>query len=160
MGLCGNLFQSLEFRINDKTISRVSDFVPQIDALENRMSKSKSWMDSIGATVNFWNSDYTKRLSDVTADASTATPTEQVVDYEQLGYIPTNTLSIAVDTGVLTFAAGGPGLLPDARNVFAAGEETFSLFLHQVCCKNWKGTEVSGSGPGGGGRQLQRRGLG
>jgi hypothetical protein len=42
MGLCASLFQSAEFRINDKTVSRISDFMPQIDALENRLNKSKS----------------------------------------------------------------------------------------------------------------------
>ena len=41
MGLCASLFQSAEFRINDKTVSRISDFMPQVDALENRLNKSK-----------------------------------------------------------------------------------------------------------------------
>ena len=41
MGLCGSLFQSAEFRLADKTVSRISDFLPQIDALENRVYKSK-----------------------------------------------------------------------------------------------------------------------
>ena len=43
MGLASNLFQSAEFRINDKVVSRISDFMPQIDALETRLSKSRSW---------------------------------------------------------------------------------------------------------------------
>ena len=39
MGLMGNLFQSAEFRIADKTVSRVSDFMPQVDALEKTINK-------------------------------------------------------------------------------------------------------------------------
>jgi hypothetical protein len=68
MGLCSSLFQSMEFRINDKTISRVSDFVPQVDALETRLSKSRSWLKGIGASVNFWEEDYKVRQADVVSD--------------------------------------------------------------------------------------------
>ena len=41
MGTCASLFQSAEMRINDKVVSRIGDFMPQIDALETRLSKSK-----------------------------------------------------------------------------------------------------------------------
>jgi hypothetical protein len=68
MGLCANLFQSAEFRINDKTVSRISDFMPQIDALENRLSKSSSWLNGVGASTNFWDSNFQVRQSAVTSD--------------------------------------------------------------------------------------------
>ena len=45
------LFQSMEFRINDKVVSRCTDNCAQIESLEQRMSKSKAWMDSIGMMV-------------------------------------------------------------------------------------------------------------
>jgi hypothetical protein len=68
MGLCASLFQNAEFRINDKTISRISDFMPQVDALETRLSKSRSWLGGIGSAVNFWDSDYKARQSAVVGD--------------------------------------------------------------------------------------------
>lgn len=45
------LFSSMEFRINDKVISRITENVAQVEALEHRMGKSKAWMDSVGLTV-------------------------------------------------------------------------------------------------------------
>ena len=123
MGLCGNLYQSMEFRVGDKIISRISDFVPQIDALTTRMSKSKSWLDSIGATINFWNADFTKRLTDCTVDGSLSTPTESVLGRTELGYdIATNELAIAADTGELTFSQNGGGVLPNNNDVWEAGD--------------------------------------
>ena len=72
MGLMSNLFQSLEFRINDKTVSRVSDFVPQITALEERLSKSASWLKGVGNSTNFWESDFRLRQVDITSDGTSA----------------------------------------------------------------------------------------
>ena len=60
MSLASCLFRSAELRINDKTVSRISDFLPQIDALETRLNKSKAWIDSVGASTNTW-SDVVKR---------------------------------------------------------------------------------------------------
>ena len=54
MGLMSSLFQSGEMRINDKVVSRIADFMPQVDALETRLTKSKSWIDSVGSATNFW----------------------------------------------------------------------------------------------------------
>ena len=65
MGLCASLFQSSEFRIADKTVSRVSDYLPQIDALETRLSKSSSWLKSVGATTNFRNEECKSRQAEM-----------------------------------------------------------------------------------------------
>ena len=76
MNLMATLFQSLEMRINDKTISRVSDFVSQIDTLQTRVSKSKSWLSGVGSSANFWNSQFKLRQVDVTSDGKTLSDTE------------------------------------------------------------------------------------
>lgn len=123
MGVMGNLYQSMEFRVGDKIISRISDFVPQIDALTTRMSKSKSWLDSAGITLNMWNSDFTERLTDVTLDGSLSTPTESVLSRTELGYdAATNEITIAVDTGELTFTQNGGGALPNSNDVWQVGD--------------------------------------
>ena len=54
MGLAGNMFQSMEFRINGTVVSRISDNVAQVDALRTRLHKSKAWIDGIGASTNKW----------------------------------------------------------------------------------------------------------
>ena len=118
MGLCASLFQSMEFRINDKTISRVSDFVPQIDALETRLTKSKSWLDSIGASVNFWQPEFKKRQAAVASDFSNEVKSELVSESTSIGFDATTTFAVTADTGVITFAGTVPGALP-----FVAGDE-------------------------------------
>jgi hypothetical protein len=52
MSTAANLYQSLEFRMGGKTVSRVSADVPQIDALKSRLTKSKAWLDSLGQDSN------------------------------------------------------------------------------------------------------------
>lgn len=51
MNMFANLFQSSEFRINNQTVCRISDYMPQIDALTKRLRKSQSWLDTIGSTT-------------------------------------------------------------------------------------------------------------
>ena len=113
MGTCASLFQSAEMRINDKVVSRIGDFVPQIDALETRLSKSKSWMDSAGNSTNLWQTDMTERQSVVCADGvKSALVENQRFTPIQLGFAATDTVEIAVDTNsmLLKNAAGAPVL--------------------------------------------------
>jgi len=116
-GLMANLFQSCEFRMNDKTISRVSDFLPQVDALETRLSKSRSWMKSIGVATNWWNDDFKERLSEVSVDGvelANTPPTAPVVTTRVAdGFdAATNTIEIK-DSGEVEFQKAGGGDLPD-----------------------------------------------
>jgi hypothetical protein len=124
MNLAAGLFQSMEFRINDKTVSRVSDFVPQVDSLDKRMKKSKAWMDSIGVSTNFWEEDFKSRQADVSSNGLNVDEPYDVASRLELGYdAATNTVAVAADTGVLTFAANGGQALPLNANVWATGDE-------------------------------------
>jgi hypothetical protein len=67
MNMMSNLFQSAEFKINGKTISRVSDFMGQVSSLKYRLDKSASWLDSVGNSTNFWD-NHNSRKADVCAD--------------------------------------------------------------------------------------------
>ena len=40
MGVCSALFSSAEFRMGDKTVSRVSNYMAQVDALQKRLKKT------------------------------------------------------------------------------------------------------------------------
>ena len=124
MGICSTLFQSAEFRINDKTVSRVSDFMPQVDAIETRLSKSRSHLNGIGKATNLWSPEYEERQSVVCGD-SVVNPigVSARTSRTQLGFdAGTNTIAIAVDTGVATFAQAGGAALP-APLPFVAGDE-------------------------------------
>lgn len=68
MGLMANLFQSAEFRINGTTVSRVANNFAQVDAIENRLKKSKSWLDTAGASTNWWQAEFRERQNEVAVD--------------------------------------------------------------------------------------------
>mgnify|MGYP003661279175 CR=1 FL=1 len=54
MGACSTLFQSLDFRVNGVVVSRCSDYVAQVDALEARSTHGQQWLDGVGASTNFY----------------------------------------------------------------------------------------------------------
>lgn len=128
MSLMSNLFQSCEARINDKTISRVADFLPQVDAIETRLTKSKSWLNGVGNSTNWWQTDQGLRLAEVASDGAILTgssptvPTSTTLTRLQLGYDALNTITYESSTGVITFAANG-GVAPANTNVnFRVGD--------------------------------------
>ena len=128
MALMSNLFQSCEVRINDKTVSRVADFLPQVDAIETRLTKSTGWLDGVGNSTNWWQTEQGLRLAEVASDGAILTgstptvPTTTTQTRLQLGYDALTTIAIDAGTGVITFAAGG-GAVPANTNVnFQVGD--------------------------------------
>lgn len=130
MNLFANLFQNMEIRINDKTISRIPNYVSQIEALEQRLSKSKSQLDGIFSSTNFMQSSFSERQAQICSDGALVTDGPIVsagvslIGYQGAAPAPllvTNTMGYVTGTGVVTFAAGA-GVLPDIRLVFRAGD--------------------------------------
>ena len=136
MNLCPNLFQSAEFRINDKTVSRVSDFLPQVDSLENRIYKSKSWLDGVAKSTNYWDPSFQSRQADVCADGvrvedttNLVTPQGQPFSRGDLGLDDAggagnnrNAAAYVDASGIITFSAnGGAGLPGNVRVLFPPG---------------------------------------
>ena len=112
MGLCSNMFQSAEFRINDKVVSRVGDFISQVDALDTRLTKSRSWLQSIGESSNWWSESQSLRLAEVASDGKVVTNTTPVLPAETItadtaiGYPSTTEVEYKTDTGIITFIGG------------------------------------------------------
>jgi hypothetical protein len=132
MGLCASLFQSMEFRINDKTVSRISDFVPQVDALETRLSKSRAWLDGVGNATNLWEDEFkvrqTTTASDgvLVSDKVDSTVQEPPVGRAAMGFDAAggaqperNQWGYVNATGVLTYAQGTDGAGLDAAGASA-----------------------------------------
>ena len=119
MGLCANLFQSAEFRISDKTVSRVSDYMPQVDALQTRMDMSKGWLDSVGEASNFWQSNVHERIAEVSSDGKQVKEEWAATKRLDLGFVGLTQLAIAV-TGVITVSVG---TLIDFTTIFVPGDE-------------------------------------
>jgi len=69
--MIANLYQSCEFRIGGQTVGQIGDFLPQVDALKMRMSKSKPWLDSLGELSNFCSANDDLRKSEIMKDVPT-----------------------------------------------------------------------------------------
>lgn len=121
MNIAANLFQSMELQLNGKTLSRCSDHVAEVDTLEQRLHKSKSWMDSIGASVNWLQESVEDRINQVSSngyDLNTA-EMEHITDWKDPGFgldatatITTNipkvaTAATTTQETYLTFTNGG-----------------------------------------------------
>lgn len=66
--LAAQLFQQLRMNVNNMTISEIGDYVPQIEALKNRMYKSSEHQKNYLAYTNFGSSFFNERRNDVIAD--------------------------------------------------------------------------------------------
>ena len=97
------LFQSAEVRLNDKTISRIADYMPQIDALDSRISKSKSWIDSVGNSTNFWQKNFSVRQVETAKDGRL---NDKLISSSlastDIGYTGTTSVQVTATTVVLT----------------------------------------------------------
>jgi len=120
MGFCSNLFQSCEFRIADKTVSRVSDYMAQVDALRTRLTKSKSYLDTVGSTLNFWQHSYCERQAIVASDGGFAHEASA-----SGGITDTNYGMVGVSS-VQIIAAGG-GKTGTAVFILAIGSSTIDV---------------------------------
>jgi hypothetical protein len=128
MGLCANLFQSAEFRINDKTITRISDFMPQIDSLETRLNKSKAWIDSIGNSTNLWQKETQERIELVSQNgvepASSGHPSYKENTPESLGIAAGSLIEYTDATRTINISPPSPPLInPDLRDILKVGDK-------------------------------------
>ncbi len=121
MGVMANLFQSMEFKIAQKVISRISDRVAQVDALYSRLNYSKSQLDSWGEDTNWWQSSFEERSNLIGEDgllikdqlySNVASETAAGVGFD---VATPNNASYTAATKTLAFVVNG-GAAIDVRN--------------------------------------------
>jgi hypothetical protein len=128
--LAANLFASAELLLNGVVVSRISNNIPQVEALKSRLKMSKSSLDSLCAETNFCQPSYQERQMQVcsngldsvkyhyyapTAAAGTGT-TLQFLDLltpNQVQFTAAN---------LIIFTANGGAAIPDLRNYFSVGD--------------------------------------
>lgn len=111
MNLAANLFQDAEFRIADKTVSRISAYMAQVDTLEKRLNKSKSWLDSAGK-LTLMQADYSDRQNIIAWDGVSPDNQEKYGDFVtgvEMGWLGATTLAIAATDGTQGYATGTYG---------------------------------------------------
>ena len=121
MNIAANLFQSMELQLNGKTLSRCSDHVAEIDTLEQRLHKSKSWMDSIGASINWLQESVDDRINQVSSNGSDVNTDDMdyVCDWKDPDF-GLDEYKAAVKTNVI-------GVLPAAGNSANLGETYMTI---------------------------------
>jgi hypothetical protein len=91
------------------------------------MNKSEEWLKGIGATINWWDADFNKRVNQISSNGSLiSNATSQIqgsaIGKEDLGFDNANTFSYVPATGIITFANGAGAAIPDVRTVFNVGD--------------------------------------
>lgn len=138
MGLMGNLFQSAEFKINGKVVSRVSDYMAQVDALEKRLTKSQSWLNSVGKSSNYWQPKMATRQQIITSDGLEVDEVNYRRGYlgnggavgiaslgsnlDFLDLLTPNQVQFIVLNSEIVFSANGGTAIPDLTRYFSVGE--------------------------------------
>lgn len=126
MNLMANLFQNMEIRINDKTISRIPNYVSQVDALEQRLSKSKSQLDGLLGSTNFMQADFTERQSQICSDGvygvNSTTKSDLIIGLADNGgnvLTAADTIAYTSASGLVTFVSANAA---DVREIFKPGD--------------------------------------
>lgn len=133
MGLCANLFSQAELRLNGKTVSRIGDNLAQVDALENRLTQSRTWLKNIGQDLNQWSKSQNERKNAISSngvvfDEKSVAPEIVIEGHTELGFDGTLETDVA-NTGIITltnlnnvnlqttFATGGSLVFTDGNGV-------------------------------------------
>jgi len=109
MGVCGNFFKTVEAQLNGKLLQRVSERLPQIDALKTRMSKSWAFMKTLGKSTNFWDSDFNVRHQAISVDGYQSDVVTQGIAYGpsltqvEAGFDILNSMEYEADTNLVLF---------------------------------------------------------
>lgn len=110
LDLMANLFQNAEFRIAGKTVARIADYLPQVDALKSRITKSGAWLNTVGEATNWWDSQFHVRLNDITVGSAASSNSNQTIGKVQLGFDSTSTFALEAATGIVTIGTVGTSL--------------------------------------------------
>jgi hypothetical protein len=122
LNMMNNLFQSAEFQINNKTVSRISDFMGQIGMVETRLGKSKAWRDGVGSSLSMLSPDLEQRIAEVSSDEKYIDEVKidlLTVDHKQIGYEDVNAVEYDAGTTTITFEdnKGGGGTAGSSSTV-------------------------------------------
>jgi len=67
-GLAANLFKSVDVKLNGHSVEKITERLPQIDALRTRTTNTGGWLNQLGKRTNFWESSLATRREMVAVD--------------------------------------------------------------------------------------------
>ena len=113
MGLAANLFKSMAIQLQGKTIERLAERAPQIDALKIRTHNTGAWLNSVGQDTNFWAADIHTRREQVAVNGYLNRGRTRMPCYgpqqpqEHAGFDQDHLISYNGTTHILTFDENG-----------------------------------------------------
>lgn len=107
MNAMASMFNTAEFRIGGKTVSRVDSYLPQVSTLLTRTKKSGAWLNSVGKSVSFLEPSVEGRIG-ITADGGV-----RPSGYATASKILASDISAGAGgaTNIMTYTASSPGAL-------------------------------------------------
>lgn len=82
MGMAASLLNRMHFKMNDITVCQISQYIPQVEAMAQRLYHSSEWMGkNIGNDTNFWNAYHKIRLQEMTSDGFKPHEQQPFIDY-------------------------------------------------------------------------------
>jgi hypothetical protein len=78
MNPVASLYQSVEFRMADKTVERISDYVAEIDTMDKRINKSQAWLKGVGDSISYFQPEVQKRMNSIATDGIECIDTQVV----------------------------------------------------------------------------------
>ena len=93
------MFSGCAVRVDDRPLGRISAFLPQIDAIKTRLTRSKAWRDSVGKSTNYWETDFYKRQSSIVSNV-VSDPDETKI--KRVNVLTGTSVSVAAATGIVT----------------------------------------------------------
>ena len=64
-----SFWQSCQWKIGNRTVSRIQDYVTQIGALDCRLHDSQDWINTVGRATNFAQESFSSRMTGVNAQS-------------------------------------------------------------------------------------------
>ncbi len=133
MGAASCLFSKQQYKINDKTISEISEHVAQVDAIKTRLRRTGRWLETTGDNFNMWSDDFVLRQNKVILDG---------IDLNNIRYNQISPAILGANNGhvldfldletpnqveftilnLIIFTANAGAAIPDLRNIFQTGE--------------------------------------
>ncbi len=114
MGVAGNLFQKIQFKMANQTICSVDENLAECEAFATRQMKSGQWMRDMGNNINFWEASREKRVQEISQNGvlgSSVIGNQAAVDITNLiglgGISALSTIAFDETNNVLTLAVAG-----------------------------------------------------
>ena len=77
---CGNLFDSCYVNLGGQSVSNITNYLAQANALDTRVHSSQAWLKSVGQSASYDNANFSSRVNATSAQLTDANNRQQQTD--------------------------------------------------------------------------------